>query len=137
MNTIVASDRRPALGIRATPNAPVIIATDGLTQSDGALAVGSIIAGDREAMRVVSVMTSMPIVPDVGAVMTTDIDRTRREQLHRDGLSQATRLYGEPFAVEVHDGDPATAIARLAHASGASLIVCGLGRHAVVDAPAL
>ena len=133
MNTLVASDRRPALGIRATPTAPVIIATDGQTQSDGALAIGAILADDPAAMRVVSVMKSMPIVPDVGIAMTTDMDRTRREDLHRDGLAQTTRLYGEPFAVEVHEGDPATAVARLAHAAGASMIVCGLGRHDVMD----
>lgn len=133
MSTQVSSDRRPALGIRATRNAPVVIATDGLAQSAGAVAVGYLLARAPEAAWVVSVLRPMPRIPSSGAALTTDIDRTRRADLLHDAQAQLRRLTGEPIGVEVDDGDPATTIARVAHTASASLIVCGLGRHNIVD----
>lgn len=133
MSTQLASDRRPALGIRATRNAPVVIATDGLPQSEGAVAMGHLLAGAPGATWVVSALRSLPLVPDVGVVMTTDIERTRRADLLRSAQEQVRRLMGEPVSVEVVDGDPAATVARVAHGASASLIVCGLGRHNIVD----
>ena len=133
MKTITPTESRPALGIRASKASPVLVATDGQAQSDGALALGAILAGGTDALRVVGVLRSMPVVPDVGAAKTTDIDRTRRADLHVAVDRQATRQLGEPFAVEIYDGDPATVVAQRAHEGSASLIVCGLGRHSVVD----
>jgi nucleotide-binding universal stress UspA family protein len=42
-------------------------------------------------------------------------------------------VWNEIGDVELHEGDPATVITRLAHKDGAALIVCGLGRHRVTD----
>jgi len=133
MNTLLDTDRRPALGIRATANAPVVIATDAHPQSDGAFALGSLLVDDEQAVRVVSALRSRPIVPDVGVVMTADIDQALRAELHRGVLEQTARFFTSPVAVQIRDGDPANHITRLAHEAGASLIVCGLGRHNVVD----
>jgi nucleotide-binding universal stress UspA family protein len=133
MTMLLTADRRPALGIRASTTAPVIVATDGKTQSDGALLLGQLLAGADDVLRVVSVLRTAPLVPDVGVAMTTDIDRTRRADLREAALRQCARQLGSPFPVEMHDGDPARTVARLAHDAGASVIVCGLGRHHVVD----
>jgi nucleotide-binding universal stress UspA family protein len=133
MSTQVTNDRRPALGIRATRNAPVVIATDGLAQSEGAVALGYVLAGAPDAAWVVSVLRPMPRIPTAGAALTTDIDRTRRADLLRDAQAQLRRVTGEAIGVEVDDGDPAATIARVAHTASASLIVCGLGRHNIVD----
>jgi nucleotide-binding universal stress UspA family protein len=133
MDTLLEKDRRPALGIRATRTAPVIVATDGQGQSDGALAVARLLAQAPDALQVVSVLRRMPVVPDIGVAMTADIDRVRRADLLRESTAQASRLFGEATEAEVHDGDPAVTVARLAHERAASMIVCGLGRHNVVD----
>jgi nucleotide-binding universal stress UspA family protein len=133
MTTIAAAEGLPAIGIRASKLAPVIVATDGEAQSIGALVVGRMLAGPSDAMRLVSVLRPMPSFPDSGAAHTTDIDRTRRGDLHRHVLTQTGRVYDVPVRPEVLSGDPASTIARLAHESNASLIVCGLGRHNVVD----
>jgi nucleotide-binding universal stress UspA family protein len=132
MSTLLTPDR-PAIGIRASKAAPVIIATDGHPQSRGALALGGILAGGAGSVRVVSAVRPMPLVPDVGASMTTDMDRLRREDLFRAVSQQTETLMSEPARPEIVDGDPASAIARLAHEAGACLIVCGLGRHNVFD----
>ena len=133
MTTLQVNERRPALGIRATKNAPVILATDGQSQSDSAMILGNILAGSHEALRVLSVLRSSPAIPDVGVAMTADIDHTRRQDLLDAVKNQTARHFGTPFAVEVLDGDPASMVARVAHEASASLIVCGLGRHNVVD----
>ena len=133
MTTLLTADRRPALGIRASKTSPVLVATDGQSQSDGALNLGNLLAGADDVLRVVSVLRPAPAVPDVGAAMTTDIDRTRRADLRERAVLQTARQFGSPFPVEMHDGDPARVVARLAHEAGASVIVCGLGRHNVVD----
>lgn len=133
MNTHLDADRRPALGLRASRKSPVVIATDGKPQSDGAVALGGLIAGQADGMHVVSVLRPMPVVPDVGVAMTTDIDVVRRSDLLADAHGQVTRILGSPLSVQLTDGDPAGTVARLAHDAGASLIVCGLGRHSVVD----
>ena len=133
MNTLIDTGRRPALGIRPSKTSPVVVATDGRPQSDGALALGNLLVDAAEALRVVSVLRLAPVVPDVGVVMTTDIDRTRRADLHEAAVLQTVRQFGSPFDVQMCDGDPATMIARVAHEGAASLIVCGLGRHSVAD----
>lgn len=133
MTMLLTSDRRPALGIRASKTSPVIVATDGKPQSDGAVMIGHLLAGTDDVLRIVSVLRTAPTIPDVGAAITTDIDRTRRADLREAAVLQTARQFGAPFPVEMHDGDPARVVARIAHEAGASIIVCGLGRHNVVD----
>src|SRR4051812_23625583 len=103
MNTLLDTARRPALGIRATSTAPVVIATDGHAQSDGAFALARMLVNDEQAVRVVSALRSRPIVPDVGAVMTSDIDQALRAELHRGVLEQTSRFFSSPIPVAIHD----------------------------------
>jgi nucleotide-binding universal stress UspA family protein len=76
---------------------------------------------------------SMPRIPDVGAARTTDIDRIRRADQLRDAQEQVRRMAGEPVGVEMLEGDPAAEVSRVAHDASACMIVCGLGRHSIVD----
>src|ERR1043165_2236903 len=64
METLRVPSIPPELGVRASKAAPVIVATDGRRQSDAAIIVGKMLAGDPEALKVVSVIRPMPIIPD-------------------------------------------------------------------------
>lgn len=123
----------PEIGVRASGAAPIILATDGHEQSDAALAVGRLLAGSTDAIRVVTVLKAPPIVPDVPFSIPTDVKHARSVDAQRAAASQASRIWGERAAAEVHDGDPATILAQLAHQAGATMIVAGLGRHRVAD----
>ncbi len=123
----------PQVGVRASATAPVIIATDGRRQSDAALMVGRLLAGGSDAMRLVSVLQPVPIVPDVTFPVPIDIENARHDEAKRDAANQACRMWDEACDVELYDGDPATVVARIAHDAGATMIVAGLGRHRVTD----
>lgn len=123
-------------GIRASVGAPVIVATDGREQSDAALIAGGFLAGNSDALRVVSVLKPMPIVsPEAQVAASPDFEAGRRAHAKRAVRDQMTRVWqdGEGIDIELHDGDPASTIARVAHDANASMIVAGLGRHSVMD----
>jgi nucleotide-binding universal stress UspA family protein len=136
MQTLHMPSTEPQQGIRASRVSPVIIATDGREQSDAALVAGRLFAEDSEALRVVSVLSPMPVVsPEAAIPISPDIEASRRADLKRGVQIQMARAWGgdEIGEVDVYDGDPATTVARLAHESNASIIVAGLGRHRVID----
>jgi nucleotide-binding universal stress UspA family protein len=123
----------PATGVRASAASPIIIATDGREQSDGALAMGRLLAGSTDAIRLVTVLRALPMVPDMPLAPPIEAEEERRTEATKGVAAQANRVWNEAFEVELHDGDPATAIARLAHEAGATMIVAGIGRHRVTD----
>jgi nucleotide-binding universal stress UspA family protein len=133
METVRIPSLLPELGVRATKAAPVIVATDGQSQSDSALTVGKMFAETSGALRLVSVVRPIPIVPESGMVISKDVEISRRAEMQREAIAQMTRTWGGLADVEIHEGDPASVIARLAHRSNATMIVCGLGRHRVAD----
>jgi nucleotide-binding universal stress UspA family protein len=127
----------PAVGIRALKSAPVIIASDGREQSDGALLAGRILAGsDPAAIRVLTVMNALPMLtPEAGLPYSADVDASQRADRKRTVAEQIERLWPDDLgvSVEVYNGEPAARIAEVAHESNASIIVVGVGRHRVVD----
>ena len=123
----------PELGVRASKAAPVVVATDGLRQSDSALVVGRMLADDPDALKVVSVVRPMPIIPESSMVVNADLAISMRAEAERQVVGQMLRTLEEREPLEVLEGDPATTIARVAHESNATMIVCGLGRHRVAD----
>ena len=138
MNSLKMPSASPEIGVRASPAAPIIIATDGRDQSDGALAMGRLLAESSDAVRLVTVLRTLPMVPDVPIQIPMDVENERRADTRCGVLAQANRVWGEgeweaAADVELHEGDPATVIARMAHRAGASMIVAGLGRHRVTD----
>jgi nucleotide-binding universal stress UspA family protein len=133
METLRIPSIPPELGVRASKAAPVLIATDGQAQSDAALVVGRMFAETTDAMRVVSVVLPIPIIPESGMVISKEVELSRRAEQQREVIAQMTRTWESLGEVEIHEGDPASVIARLAHQSNATMIVSGLGRHRVTD----
>ncbi|MEO7085680.1 MAG: universal stress protein [Gemmatimonadaceae bacterium] len=133
MSTLNMPTTLPEIGVRASKAAPVIVATDGRTQSDGALVLGGILAEAAESIRVVTVLKTMPIIPDAPLPVSTDLEAARRAEVLRDVKAQIARTWDASPDVEIETGDPATIIAKIAHEAGATMIVSGLGRHRVSD----
>jgi nucleotide-binding universal stress UspA family protein len=136
MSTLTTPSTAPYLGIRASRTAPVLVATDGRGQSDGALVAGLILGENPDAVRVVTVVEPLPVVtPEVQLAVSADVLTARRSAARREAEMQVARVLGTAVApaVEVREGDPARTLAKIARESNASLIVCGLGRHEVVD----
>jgi nucleotide-binding universal stress UspA family protein len=141
MQTLNTSPVSPERGIRANEASPVVVATDGRAQSDAALTMGRLFAESRGALRVVTVVKTMPVVSEAQLAGYADVEAVRQSQARRDVRDQMTRLWGgdeeadegAEYEVDLGEGDPATVVARLAHDASATLIVCGLGRHRIVD----
>jgi nucleotide-binding universal stress UspA family protein len=133
MNTAKLPSALPELGVRATHSAPIIIATDGRTQSDSALVVGRLFAESPDALRVMTVIRAMPIIPDAQLPVSPDLEAARRAEARRDVGTQMVRTWDEEHDFQLAEGDTATVITRAAHSIGATMIVSGLGRHRVTD----
>ncbi|HXT17320.1 MAG TPA: universal stress protein [Gemmatimonadaceae bacterium] len=138
MTTLKMPSTTPELGVRASRAAPIIIATDGRDQSDPALVLGRLVAGSPDALRIVTVLKTVPVVsPDMQLSVSADVEAARRAEARRSVIDQMQRWWSsdakESGAVELYDGDPATVVTRLAHESAATMIVAGLGRHRVMD----
>ena len=138
MTSLKIPSATPALGVRASKAAPVIIASDGRDQSEPAIVVGRVLSGAREATRVVTVLkTPQVVTPELQLAMSADLEAERRADARSAVMQQVTRCWDggaeEAGDVELYDGDPASTITRVAHQAGATMIVCGLGRHRVMD----
>src|SRR4051812_25597512 len=133
MTTAIMPAAAPGIGLKPSQFAPVIVATDGRAQSDGALAVGRILAESSDALRLVSVLPPTAMIPETHLVVAGDLAPSRRSELQEAVNVQMLRVWGTTEPLQVETGDPASTIVRLAHASHASLIVSGIGRHQVSD----
>ncbi len=135
MHTLQIPTAMPQQGVRAQHASPVIVATDGRGQSDGAMAVGKILASNADALRVVTVLKALPVVsPEAALPIAPDVQAARRAEQRRAVINQATRVWGQSAVdVELAEGDPAATIATIAHESNATMIVSGIGRHQVMD----
>src|SRR5438309_1681568 len=101
MGTFNVSRRSPELGVRASHASPVIIATDGRAQSDSALVVGQLLAGDAGAARIVTVLKTMPILPDGQVPVSADLEASRRAAARREVISQVARTGLDETEVEL------------------------------------
>jgi len=138
MSTLKTAPTDSELALCPSHGTPIIIATDGRAQSDGALVVGRLLSGGRDARRVVTVLKTMPMMsPEIPIPVSPDLDAARRAEARRAVVSQMIRCSNDGFMeggdVEMYEGDPATVVARLAHDDGAAMIVAGIGRHRVMD----
>ena len=135
MTTMHELSTRPLQGIRASRTSPIVVATDGHDQSNHAMLMARILGGERDSVRVVSVLRTLPMIaPEMSVAASADIDSARRRDQTRMVRQQAARLWNDDMInVELCDGDPATCVAQHARQTNASLIVSGLGRHRVVD----
>jgi nucleotide-binding universal stress UspA family protein len=121
---------------RATGRGPVLVACDGTPGADGALRAAMLLAADEtREVEVFAVLEPMPLVtPEMGAVpWNATLETTRRATLLASVRDRVAELGDESWPIELATGDPAALIAERAFVRRASLIVLGLGHHAVVD----
>lgn len=130
VNTSVLEAERAVLPGRETP---IIVATDGRPPSDAALIMGRVLCDDPKAVRTVTVLRPVPVFPDSPGSVNADIDASRRAEAKHRVEAQIKRVWPYDADVELHDGDPALVMSRVARDTNASLIVAGIGRHNVAD----
>lgn len=133
MATTVTSTISPESGVRATRSSPIIVATDGRLQSDSALVMGRLLADSPDALRIATVLKTMPVISEATLTIAADIEAARREAAECSVVEQMGRTGTDEQEVLIAEGDPASVIARMAHLAGATMVVCGLGRHRVAD----
>jgi nucleotide-binding universal stress UspA family protein len=136
MTTMHEAALAPQQGPRATRSSPVIVATDGHDQSNSAMLMAQLLAGEKDALRVISVLRSLPVVApaEAPATVSADFESARLREQTRIVRQQAGRVWNDDaIDVEVTEGDPATCVAQFARRTNATLIVAGLGRHRIID----
>ena len=133
MDTMNSTSLQPEVGIRASRSAPIIVGTDSYHQSDGALAMARVLSDSPDAVRLVTVVGAMPMLPDVPGSVNADIEASKRAEAKRNVDVQVERVWNDGSDVEVQTGDPAHVLGKVAHSSDATLIIVGIGRHQVAD----
>lgn len=118
----------------------ILVATDGTAAALGALHLASALAERYHA--VVEVVTVVPPFPVTPGPIGELIGMSRSDLEHaavgatRERVGEQLARLGSPVAawpLTVKVGQPAPTIVRVARRMGASLIVLGLGRHALAD----
>lgn len=144
-NTTVQDRHTVATETRARLAGPLLVATDGTPQSIGAFAAAvSIAAGGtrrsehapRLSVKVVTVCDAFPVVPpEVAAAVPMEFIRANRLEMQAAALAQVRYNVADTsnWRVEVVTGAPAVTIADCAEEMGASLVVMGIGKHALAD----
>lgn len=119
---------------------PILVATDGMPQSNGALAVARALAAETGSdVRVITVhQATAHIVPDPSALLEPGTATKRiaeqKERVRRQCAMASAEGPGPVLSEpEVSSGDPERVLPRLAAARRAALIVVGLGQHEVID----
>jgi nucleotide-binding universal stress UspA family protein len=122
--------------LQPSESSPLIVATDGREQSDGALRGGSLL---QESMGGWRVFSAAPMIYNFGNELdlriTGEAIEVLREQQRQSVEAQLRRVLGKGTQVEVEvaTGDPAQLIKAVAARVDAQLIVSGLGRQRVAD----
>lgn len=111
--------------------AVLLIATDGLPQSDAAISFArSLPATARSSVLVLNVVDHAPIPwGNVDRSLILDYERGLYEDAERRTKEQVARLGDPRWRIEVKQGKPAETIAATAEKCGAKLILLGLGEH--------
>ena len=122
------------------PTGPILVATDGMPQSDGAIATAHALAAMLGTdLRIVAVHRPLGlVVPDVPELFDPHMKVKLTADLTGLVRSQCTRVVTRPGAVRIHEpevrtGDPPREVSRLAESIGAQLVVSGIGAHEVLD----
>jgi nucleotide-binding universal stress UspA family protein len=113
----------------------IVVATDGREQSDGAVRAGALFGGPG-GWRIVSAAPLLHnFAPELDLGITAQALEVLRDRQRQSVQDQLRRLLGEDTRIDVDiaASDPALATATVAAREDASLVICGLGRHRVVD----
>lgn len=117
--------------LRPRQQATLLIATDGLTQSDAAMAFAKLLPPRvRSSVLVLSVVNEAPIPwGNVDRGLIIDYQRELYADAMRRAVSQVARVGRADWKVEVRYGNPGETIAAAAKECGARLVLLGLGDH--------
>lgn len=109
----------------------LLIATDGLSQSDAALTYARTLPAEmRASVTVLSVVDHAPIPwGNVDRSLVLDYERELHVDAERRTKAQVARLGEAGWQVEVRYGSPPETIAAVAAEYGARLVLVGLGEH--------
>jgi len=121
--------------LEPSESSPIIVATDGREQSDGAVRAGALFGGTG-GWRIISAAPVLHnFAPELDLGITAQALDVLRDQQRQSVHRQLRRVLGEDARVDVDvvTGDPAMATATVAARDNASFIICGLGRHKIVD----
>jgi nucleotide-binding universal stress UspA family protein len=118
----------------------ILVATDGTEAAAGALHIADELAKRHgAAVEVVSVVEPLPmhsvVYAETMAIAQRQLEEAGRMAMQRHLHETLEALGGDAatWPIKVETGPPAPMIARVAHDTGATLIVMGLGRHGVVE----
>lgn len=122
----------------AMPNEPILLATDGMRDSDAAVrAAADLAAATRRPVTVIAVLEPPPIVAgEYGFVVPVEsVWEDRRDALLARVRKQIQHVVGchPEWLIEVRTGNPPRAIAKAAETLNAAVIVMGLGQHHLLD----
>jgi nucleotide-binding universal stress UspA family protein len=122
----------------SVPQQPILLATNGQRESDGAVDVAWALSyATGRVVSVVSVLEPPPLVAGAYGFVVPVPDT--REDSHKALIGRVRKQLNDAvgarvcWPVEVRTGNAATEIANAAEAVGAAVIVMGLGQHAVLD----
>lgn len=126
----------PKSGLESSTSSPVIVATDGREQSDGALRAGALFGELMGEWRVVSAAPMIyNFAPGLDLGITAEAIDVLRDQQRQSVEAQIRRVLGKEVDVEVEvaTGNPAEVVTGVASRANAALVVTGLGRQRVLD----
>jgi nucleotide-binding universal stress UspA family protein len=127
-----ATDAEPAgATAKAEEERPIVLATDGTTQSEHAVELASLVgARTKSDIKVLTVVDQLPVP---WGPLDSAIARQYETGLRVEALSTVKRqieAFGDrKWSIEVEAGDPAGQITANAKRSGAKLVIVGLGGH--------
>ena len=140
MESVAAVNERMHAAVVEPLCGPILVATDGMPQSNGALAVARALGGATGwAVQAISVQPSRAhIVPDPSSLIEPSaLSRLTAEHKERVRLQCANASAEGPGPAlaepEVASGEPERVVTRLANTRRAALIVVGIGQHEVID----
>lgn len=129
--TLDQKKTKPARRRAAKAKTPIVVATDGTSQSEQAIAIARVLAArDGYEIRVVTVVDHLPM-PWGG--VDSHVVSEYEKSLQAEAIGKAKRQIGsfglESWPISVQTGDPATRITALAKDLDARLVLVGLGGH--------
>ena len=122
---------KPARRGAAKAKTPLVVATDGTSQSEQAIAIARLLAArDGYEIRVLTVVDHLPMP---WGVVDRKVVSEYEKSLQNEAIDKAKRQIAsfglESWPVGVQTGDPATRITALAKDLDARLVLVGLGGH--------
>ncbi|MEP7346248.1 MAG: universal stress protein, partial [Gemmatimonadaceae bacterium] len=117
---------------------PIVVATDGTTSAEAAMRAAAQMALHAAVdVHVIAVLEPIPLVSgDYGLLLPpTDAVEARRESMSRRVKEQVREVVGDNagWNIELHEGDPASVIARTGREQKARMIIMGIGHHNLID----